>query len=67
MYPDKRKDKLVNPNRVGIFIGYIEEITKYFRVYSLEHRKIIKRNVIEMDETTKKETINFRLQGPTGP
>jgi hypothetical protein len=63
----KRKDKLVNPGRVGVFIGYEEETTKHFRVYSPEHSRVIRRSVMRVDELIKGGIIDLRLRGLNGP
>lgn len=38
----ERHDKLVNPGRVGVFMGYSETTTKHLKVYSLERGYTIK-------------------------
>ncbi len=67
MSKHERKDKLVNPGRVGVFMGYEEETTKHFRVYSPEHGRVVRRHVVRVNELVKGGTVELRLRCPTGP
>jgi hypothetical protein len=61
-----RHDKLINPGRVGVFMGYEQETTKHFRVYSPEHGYVIRRSVIRVDEDAKGGTVDLRIRGIPG-
>jgi hypothetical protein len=50
-----------------VFIGYEEETTKYFRVYSLEYSYMIRYSIVRVNELIKGGIINLWLQGLTGP
>jgi hypothetical protein len=59
MLKTNRHDKLINLGKISVFIGYKEETTKYFRVYSLEYRYMIRRNIVRVDKDTKRKTVNL--------
>ena len=65
--PNRRHDKLVNPGRVGVFMGYSESTTKHFKIYSPEHGYTIKVSRIEVDEKSKGGTVDLRLRVKAGP
>jgi hypothetical protein len=48
-------------------MGYSSNITKYFRVYSLEYRYIILRSIIRVDKLVKGGIIDLRLRVKAGP
>jgi hypothetical protein len=47
---------------MGVFIGYSSNITKHFRVYSLEYRYIILRSIIRVNKLIKGGIIDLRLR-----
>jgi hypothetical protein len=55
----------VNPSRVGVFIDYLENITKHFKVYSPEHGYMIILSRVLIKESIKGSTINLRIQNYT--
>jgi len=61
----QRTDKLVNPGRVGVFMGYSENTEKHFRVYSPERGYTIEVSVVEVDEKTKGGTVDLKLRTKT--
>ncbi|KAI0992563.1 hypothetical protein K3495_g15622, partial [Podosphaera aphanis] len=63
----QRTDKLVNPGRVGVFMGYSSNTTRHLKVYSPEHGYTILSSRVEIDEKVKGGTIDLKLRGPTGP
>lgn len=69
--PDgERHDKLVNPRRTGVFMGYSEATTKHFKVYSPERGSTIKVSRVEIDEDTNGGEVELRIRncssGPQG-
>lgn len=66
----ERHDKLVNPGRVGVFMGYSNNTTKHFKVYSPERGSTIMVSVVRIDEETKGGTVDLRIRssgaGPQG-
>jgi hypothetical protein len=66
----ERHDKLVNPGRVGVFMGYSDKTTKHFKVYSPERGSTIVASVVKIDETVKGGTMDLRIRnsksGPQG-
>jgi hypothetical protein len=58
-----RHNKLINPGKIGVFIGYEKETTKYFRVYSPEYGYMIRRNIIRVDKDIKGRTVDLRIRG----
>ncbi len=59
---NKQYNKLVNPSRVRVFISYLENMTKYFKVYSLEHGYTIISSRVLIKESIKGGTIDLRIQ-----
>ena len=66
----KRHDKLVNPGRVGVFMGYLENITKHLKVYSPERRYTIISSRVLIKESTKGGSVDLKIRnclaGPQG-
>jgi len=48
-------------------MGYKEETTKHFRIYSPEYKRVIRRSIIRVNETIKGGIIDLRLRVPAGP
>lgn len=64
----QRHDKLVNPGRVGVFMGYSDNTTKHFRVYSPERGSTIVVSRIIIKETSKGGSVDLRFRDcPAGP
>ncbi|CCE32515.1 uncharacterized protein CPUR_06375 [Claviceps purpurea 20.1] len=59
----ERHDKLVNPGRVGVFMGYSEHTTKHFKVYSPERGCTIMSSRTVVKESAKGGSVDLRLQG----
>lgn len=66
----ERHDKLVNPGRVGVFMGYSENTTKHFKVYSPERGSTILSSRVTIKESTQGGTVDLRIRncasGPQG-
>ena len=58
----ERHDKLVNPGRVGVFMGYSDNTTKHFKVYSPERGSTIVASVVRFDENTKGGSVDLRIR-----
>jgi hypothetical protein len=67
---NERHDKLVNPGRVGVFMGYSENTIKHFKVYSPERGYTIMSSRVLIKESVKGGTIDLRIRncaaGPQG-
>jgi hypothetical protein len=48
-------------------MGYSSNITKHFRVYSLEHKYTILRSIIRVNELVKGGIMDLRLRVKAGP
>jgi hypothetical protein len=59
---NEQYNKLVNPSRVRVFIGYLENTIKHFKVYSLERGYIIMSSRVLIKESVKGGTIDLRIQ-----
>jgi hypothetical protein len=59
----ERQDKLIDRNRVGVFIRYKKNITKYLRIYTLNLDYVIRSSIITFDELEKDSIINLRFRG----
>ena len=64
---NSRYDKLVSTSRREVFIRYSSHITKYFKAYSLDLKRVYRSSRIKIDENVKSETIDLKLRGSTGP
>ncbi|CZS92418.1 related to TY4B TY4B protein [Rhynchosporium agropyri] len=67
---NERHDKLVNPGRIGVFMGYSESTTKHFKVYSPERGSTIMSSRVVIKESSKGGSVDLRLRncvsGPQG-
>ncbi len=54
-------DKLMNPGRVGVFIGYSDKTTKQYKVYALDLGYTIKSSVVDFDKDMLGGTVNLKL------
>ena len=59
---NERYNKLVNPSRVRVFIGYSESIIKHFKVYSPERGYTIILSRVLIKESIKGRTIDLRIR-----
>jgi hypothetical protein len=62
----QRHDKLVNPGRVGVFMGFSNTTTKHTKVYNPELGYTSRCSRVIVDETVKGGTINLKLRGENG-
>lgn len=66
----ERRDKLVHPGRVGVFMGYSENTTKHFKVYSPERGMTIVSSRVVIKESSPGGSVELRLRncaaGPQG-
>ena len=53
----------MHPRRISVFIGYLDEMMKQYKVYAPNLRYIIKSNVINFNENTLRGTVNLNLLG----
>ncbi|KAI1007134.1 hypothetical protein K3495_g1099 [Podosphaera aphanis] len=60
----KRRDKLVRPGRIGVFMGYSETTTSHYKVYSPERGCTIEVSVLKVDENTKGGTVDLKIRMP---
>ncbi len=59
---NEQYNKLVNPGRVRVFIGYLENTTKHFKVYLPECDYTIILSRVLIKESVKGGTIDLRIQ-----
>ena len=58
-----RKDKLMPRARTCIFMGYVDETTKQYKVYAPDLRTTIRSSVVDFEEETKGGSIDLNLPG----
>ncbi|KAI0999418.1 hypothetical protein K3495_g8777 [Podosphaera aphanis] len=58
----ERKDKLINPARVGVFMGYSETTTSHFKVYSPELGCTIEVSILKVDKKINGGTIDLKIR-----
>jgi len=58
-----RKDKLMLQGRTCVFIRYVDETTKQYKVYTLDLQVTIRSSVVDFEEETKGGTIDLNLLG----
>lgn len=63
----ERRDKFVNPGRIGVYVGHSEKTTRHCKVYSPERGSTIKCSVVKVDETRNGGTIDLKLRIPDKP
>jgi hypothetical protein len=67
---NERHDKLVNPGRVGVFMGYSENTNRHLKVYSPERGYTIISSRVVIKESVKGGTVDLRIRncaaGPQG-
>jgi hypothetical protein len=65
---NKRHDKLVNPARVGVYMGHSKNTTKHYKVYSPERGYTILASRVIIKESVKGGTVDLRIRNSTsGP
>jgi hypothetical protein len=65
---NERRDKLVNPARVGVYMGHSENTTKHYKVYSPERGYTIMTSRVIIKESVKGGTVDLRIRNSTsGP
>ena len=60
---DKRNPKQVDKGRLGVFIGYVNETTKQWRMYSPDLGRTITVSTIDFLESKKGGDLNLRIRG----
>jgi hypothetical protein len=58
---DRRKDKLVLQEYIYIFIGYIDETTKQYKVYIPDLQATVRASIVDFEEETKGRTVNLNF------
>ena len=58
----QRHDKLVNPGRIGVFMGFSETTHKHFKVYSPELGYTSRSSRVDIFENVKGGTIDLKLR-----
>jgi hypothetical protein len=62
LLPAKRKkDKLVLQKYIYIFIEYIDETTKQYKVYIPDLQATVKASIVDFEEKTKSRTVNLNF------
>jgi hypothetical protein len=60
---DRKKDKLVLQEYTSIFIGYVDETTKQYKVYIPDLQATVRASIVDFEEETKGRTVNLNLLG----
>jgi hypothetical protein len=63
----QRHDKLVNPGRLGVFMGYANTTSKHVKVYNPELGYTSRCSRVKIDEDIKGGTIDLKLRCKAGP
>ena len=63
LYKDDRYNKLVLRGREGVFIGYLNDIGKYLKIYTLDLGRIIFSSRLSINELVSRGIVNLRLRG----
>jgi len=58
-----RTNKLIYSGQVSVFIKYLNEITKQYKVYIPDLGYTIKSSVVDFDKDVLEGTVNFKLRG----
>src|SRR5437016_5545872 len=58
-----RKDKLVLQGRIYVFMGYVNETTKQYKVYMPDLQATVKASIVDFEEKTKGRTVDLNLLG----
>jgi hypothetical protein len=58
-----RKDKLMPHGRTCVFMGYVDETTKQYKVYAPDLRTTVRSSVVDFEEETKGGTVDLNLPG----
>jgi hypothetical protein len=56
-----RKDKLVLQKRIYIFIEYIDETTKQYKVYIPDLQATVRTSIVDFEEETKSRTVDLNF------
>ena len=60
-----RQDKFMNRGRVGVFMGYVDETTKQYRLWAPDLKRIIRSHAVKFAENKKGGSVDLRLQRQT--
>ena len=60
-----RRDKFMDKGRVGVFMGYVEETTKQYRLWAPDLRRVIRSHVVRFDESLKGGDMDLNLRKQT--
>ena len=60
-----RRDKFMDRGRIGVFMGYVEETTKQYRLWAPDMGKIIRSHVVKFDENLKGGSVDLNLRKQT--
>ena len=60
-----RQDKFMNHERVGVFMGYIDETTKQYQLWVSDLKHIIRSHAVKFAENKKGGSVDLRLQRQT--
>ena len=61
----ERRDKFMNRDRLNVFMRYVKNIDKQYRLWVLNLYRVIKNHAIKFAENEKSEDINLRLRKQT--
>ena len=58
-----RKDKLMPQGCTCVFMGYVDETTKQYKVYAPDLQRTVRSSVVDFEEETKGGTVKLNLLG----
>ena len=62
---DGRRDKLMDRGRVGVFVGYVDETVKQFRLWAPDLGRVIRSHAVKFNEFEKGGSIDLKLRKQT--
>jgi len=62
---DGRRDKFMDRGRVGVFVEYVDETIKQFRLWAPDLGRVIRSHAIKFDESEKGSSIDLKLRKQT--
>ena len=62
-----RRDKFMDRGRVGVFMGYVDETAKRYRLWAPDMGRVITSHAVKFNENEKGGTIELKLRKPATP
>ncbi len=58
----ERHDKLVDRERVEVFLGYVDETNAFIKIWAPNFGKMIRHNVVRFAKNQKKDHIDLKMR-----